>query len=118
MGGIRWWFNEVLHIPGDPMVLLFSTVPEEHTGGDCELIEVDGYFFLKHTGDDHDEQLTFMLEGNPSLEMVLSGLRREQALTYGDPWPIDWVAVCNYDLWEEGAGGERDKLGKEFMDMY
>lgn len=114
-GGIRWWFNEVLHIPGNPTVLLFSKSLVERLGGHGELVEVDGCFFLHRTGEVYMERCTVMIEGNPSLDMVLSGLRGEGRLTYGNRWPMDMQAAANYDLWKDRAYAERQHiLGSDY----
>ncbi|KAG8878302.1 hypothetical protein FRB98_006280 [Tulasnella sp. 332] len=90
------------------MVLLFSTEPEEHVGGYCELVEIDGYFFISQMGDQYEDRRAFMLGGGkPSLEMVLSGLRGERQLIYERRRLMDELAICNYDIWKPRAWNER-----------
>lgn len=95
---MRWWFNEVLHIPGEPILLLYSQDDGRRTGGDRELIEVEGFFFLNTTGDYFMERTTVMIEGNPTLETVLAGLRGEVPLVCSAQWARDELAFTNHEV--------------------
>ncbi|KAG9027526.1 hypothetical protein FRB95_007627 [Tulasnella sp. JGI-2019a] len=97
-GGMRWWFNEVLHVPGEPILLLFSQDNGRETGGDRELIEVDGRFFLNTTSDYFMERTTVSIEGNPTRETVLAGLHGEVSVLYGEEWARDELAFINQEV--------------------
>ncbi|KAG9027384.1 hypothetical protein FRB95_007816 [Tulasnella sp. JGI-2019a] len=114
-GGMRWWFNEVLHIPGEPILLLFSQDNGRKTGGDRELIQVDEHFFLYTYGNHFMDRMTVMIEGNPTLETVLSGLRGEVPLLYSEEWAIDELAFANYEVWKHRAPKARRKTFKDIL---
>ncbi|KAG9015880.1 hypothetical protein FRB95_006882 [Tulasnella sp. JGI-2019a] len=112
---MRWWFNEVLHVPGEPILLLFSQDNERETGGDRELIEVNGRFFLNTTSDYFMERTTVIIKGNPTLETVLAGLRGEVPVLYGEEWDRDELAFINQEVWKSRARRARQDIFGELL---
>ncbi|KAG8988671.1 hypothetical protein FRB93_004006 [Tulasnella sp. JGI-2019a] len=99
-GGMKWFFNDVLHIPGTPRLVLLSVdygqeEDDWSTSGDTELIEIEGQFFLNR----RQNFQTFPILGELTLEQVLAGLRRERELNYGEPWKRDEHASFILTAW-------------------
>lgn len=116
-GDVAWYFNEVLHIPGKPRLVLISSDQykdsEEGNRGDSELIEINGQFFFV-TNREYDA--TQAIKGDCTLDEVLAGLRGE--------WPVDlvledcsvdWKAVDIYGNWYSRACEAREAIAGEIV---
>lgn len=96
-GGMRWWFNDVLHIPGDPILLLFLLDDNQSDGGDLELVEVDGYFFLHDVETEHTRPVDAAL----TLEAILATLSGGDVLKRCPVLRQDLTAWTTFILWHE-----------------
>lgn len=105
-GGMQWWFNSILHIPGDPVLLLYSRPNPNDTGGELEIIKVEGDFFLHMV----DRARTFKLQEDITLEEVLSMLNSRGSVPHGPVWPTDRLALYDYEAWSDRVYRIRTEL--------
>lgn len=98
-----WYFNNVLHIPGKPRLVLISDDnyddSQEGDRGFSELVEVNGQFFFV-SNDDFDAQV---IEGDSTLEEVLAGLRGDLPLGPTADCSLDWKAIDIQGAWRSRA---------------
>lgn len=103
-GGRRWYFNAVLHIPFIPRLVLVTRNSEGGTLRDCELVEVDGGFFLlRFDGERYPKSTSLIVGGNHelSLDEVLTALRTGSPLELKVWRLVDPYAISMKEYWEE-----------------
>lgn len=106
-GGMQWWFNDVLHVPGDPVLLLFELDPGSRFGGDRELIEIDGCFFFNYH---FPEDRTASIEEGTTMETILLALTQQCTIKEQPALQKDYKAMDNFFTWLDSecvAHGQR-----------
>lgn len=110
-GGVRWYFNDVLHVPGDPIMWLFDKPAWATMGGRKELIEVEGEFFIR----DNVEETARLILGEPTLETVLEWLRGRKILHQSRDIPKNPFNLMYHLFWDNATLANReDVFGPDF----
>ncbi|KAG8882345.1 hypothetical protein FRB97_008359 [Tulasnella sp. 331] len=100
-----WYFNQVLHIPGEPRLVLVSSEEDEDAEWDerqsfVALVEVNRRFFFVADGESGAQAV----KGDYTLEQVPAALRNEGSLdSVLEVCSADQKAIDVYHEWHHRA---------------
>lgn len=110
-GGVKWFVNEVLHIPGPATVLLVGTqLPDGYPLDSFDVVDLGGRFLCVCRDDDFSSYHIKLLNADITFDAVVAHLRARRFPTHlpGRKVAVDGFSLNGYrswcKRWEKGPG--------------
>ncbi|KAG8922335.1 hypothetical protein FRC01_014177, partial [Tulasnella sp. 417] len=104
-GGILWFVNNVMGLPGPAKVVLFSTrlLSRENSDDSKEIVDVNGTLFVVNSSSDDSDVYVKRLADGTTLKEVIDRLSQNgefnSLVLWEEKWVQDWTPLTQHWLW-------------------